>query len=282
MTLVLDRMAIEEVGANPARLAAAIHLQLGAATGAVPVNDIAHALDIQEIRVEHLSNIEGALIAPPERGAGRILVNNSHPRRQRFTVAHELGHYLSPHHVPTAETGFWCTQSDLSVRPSSDRARHRRQEGEANLFAIELLAPRSRARRFCTGRPDIARILEMVDSLDISREAATRRYVELHREPLAVIFSQNGRVRYTAWAATFPALSIRTGAVMPELPVGPNGLSEVHDADPEDWLAQKGRIALTVQTLHQKENWTTTLLHAPDLEDDQDEPEDAFDRISRS
>ena len=69
---------------------------------------------------------------------------------------------------------------------------------------------------------------------------------------------------------------------MPELPVGPNGLSEVHDADPEDWLAQKGRIALTVQTLHQKENWTTTLLHAPDLEDDQDEPEDAFDRISRS
>ena len=159
MTLVLDRMAIEEVGANPARLAAAIHLQLGAATGAVPVNDIAHALDIQEIRVEHLSNIEGALIAPPERGAGRILVNNSHPRRQRFTVAHELGHYLSPHHVPTAETGFWCTQSDLSVRPSSDRARHRRQEGEANLFAIELLAPRSRARRFCTGRPDIARIL---------------------------------------------------------------------------------------------------------------------------
>ncbi len=46
MTLTLDRMAIEEVGLNPSKLAAAIHDQLGNRLGAVPVETIAYALDI--------------------------------------------------------------------------------------------------------------------------------------------------------------------------------------------------------------------------------------------
>ncbi|WP_375459515.1 ImmA/IrrE family metallo-endopeptidase [uncultured Enterovirga sp.] len=121
MTLTLDRMAIEEVGMNPARIAAAIHDQLGDVPGAVLVEAVAYALDIVEIRIEVLARVEGALIAPPERGSGSILLNaRSHPRRRRFTLAHELGHYLSPHHVPTAQTGFCCDQSDMISRTSSD------------------------------------------------------------------------------------------------------------------------------------------------------------------
>jgi hypothetical protein len=44
--LELDRMAIEEAGPNPERLAAAIHLQLRDKGGAVPVYAIAKSLDI--------------------------------------------------------------------------------------------------------------------------------------------------------------------------------------------------------------------------------------------
>ncbi len=85
MELTLDRMAIEEVGSNAVRLAKAIHVQLGMARSAVPIHEIATALDIIEIRAEPLTNLEGALITTPERGVGRILINSgSGPRRQRL------------------------------------------------------------------------------------------------------------------------------------------------------------------------------------------------------
>jgi hypothetical protein len=43
-------MAIEEVGLNPQRLAQAIHDQMARLNGAVPIYEIAAALDIDEIR----------------------------------------------------------------------------------------------------------------------------------------------------------------------------------------------------------------------------------------
>ena len=63
--LNLDRMAIEEVGGHPERLAGAIHDQLPGLTGPVPVVEIALALDIEEIRETPLMSFEGALITPP-------------------------------------------------------------------------------------------------------------------------------------------------------------------------------------------------------------------------
>lgn len=204
MTYRLDRMAIEEVGANPARLAGAIHAQIGAGIGAVLVHDIAHALGIVEIRVESLQNLEGALIAPPERGHGSILVNDVPASRQRFTIAHELGHYLSPHHEQTDGSGFWCNKNDLRTRGGADQNRHARQEAEANTFAIELLAPRIRTRPYLGAAPDLAMALAMSNWLQISREAGVRRYVEHHAETLAVVFSHNGRVRYTQRGSSFP------------------------------------------------------------------------------
>src|SRR3712207_5591168 len=101
MALDLDRMRLEDVGANPERLAEAIHDQLPGIGGAVPVHDIARALDIVEIREEPLTSFEGALITSPEKDRGAILVNAlSSPQRRRYTVGHELGHFLNPWHKP--------------------------------------------------------------------------------------------------------------------------------------------------------------------------------------
>lgn len=158
MRLTLDRMALDDVGANPARLAQAIHDRLGSIPGAVPVHAIAHALDIVEIRVEPLFNLEGALVTTPERGHGQILVNaKSNPRRRRFTIGHELGHFLSPHHVMTADTGFECNRQDLRAGLQDAGNRHRRQEAEANAFAIELLAPPQRLKLHLAGAPHLTR-----------------------------------------------------------------------------------------------------------------------------
>ena len=157
--LHLDRMAIEDVGSNPERLAAAIHDQLGLGKGQVPVVAIAAALDIVEIRAAATRGLEGALVTTEERSEGIIMVRaGATPQRRRFTVGHELGHFLNPGHETTARTGFACTPKDLatpwSVLAGADR--HRAQEAEANRFAVELLAPRRLIQpMFLRGTPDL-------------------------------------------------------------------------------------------------------------------------------
>jgi Zn-dependent peptidase ImmA (M78 family) len=95
--VLLDRMTIEDAGANPQKLAYAIHRQLALRSGWVRIDEIAAALGIIEIRYEEFDSFEGALITRPERDMGMILVKASqNERRRRFTIAHELGHFLSP------------------------------------------------------------------------------------------------------------------------------------------------------------------------------------------
>jgi hypothetical protein len=221
----------------------------------------------------------------PERSHGAILVNaNSSLQRRRYTIGHELGHFLNPWHRPTSPNGFWCSREDMTLRESKDQNRHWRQEAEANIFAIELLAPRRRVRRYVAGAPDLERVLEMATAFDISREASARRYVSLHADTLAAVFSKEGRVRYIDRPNSFPWLSLRKDDLMPELPKpgGADLLSSIEEADPSDWLDQPRDVNLTVQTLHQQGGFEITLLSAgtPDGDDD-DRIEDAFDRFSR-
>ena len=54
------------------------------------------------------------------------------------------------------------------------------------------------ASRYRFALPHIAgkHVLDIASEFDISKEAAIRRYVALHHENLAVVFSRNGRARY--------------------------------------------------------------------------------------
>lgn len=287
-SLKLDRIALDDVGANPQRLAQAIHAQIGEAPGPVPICEIATALDIVTIREEPLTNIEGALVAPPERGYGAILVNaRSKPQRRRFTIGHELGHFLNPWHRPSTPDGFRCARADMVITSVTGQNRQLRQEAEANAFAIELLAPSKWVRRYIAAKIDLAQVLAMAEALEISREAAARRYVELHDQPLAVVFSRHFRFLYCERGTSFPPLSLRKNCDLPDLPQmrGNSPLSEVEYAEPQDWLMHPAGIELSAQTLYQQGDYAMTLLRA-DLPDDEDTPSiddtvERFQMISR-
>ena len=139
--LRLDRMAVEEVGSHPERLAAAIHDQLGLAAGPVPVEAIAAALDIAEIRIAD-RRPRGS--ARHHGGARRRndLVRAGAPRpRRRFTIAHELGHFLNVWHDMTTPIGFACSATTwhlVARRLRPNTPQHWFQEAEASRFAIEL------------------------------------------------------------------------------------------------------------------------------------------------
>lgn len=277
-TLSLDRMAIEEAGPDPARIAAAIHRQRDFGGGAVPISAIAMALDIIEIRESAGASFEGALVMPPDRNVGAIAVNAAaRPRRKRFTIAHELGHFLSLHHQPIEPGRFACSARDLGSGWMPGRFvddRHRRQEAEANRFAIELLAPARLMRSGLVGVPDLAKVVALSERLDLSREATVRRYAELHRDPMAIIFSKDGRLRYIDRRDAFPAIRIERDAPLPVLPKASDGagLSDHEDADPRDWLGAKADASIVIQTLHQDDGFAITLLT---IDRDGTEPEEA-------
>lgn len=271
-------MTIEEAGPDPERLAAEIHRQIGPGVGPVPVRAVAAALDIVEIKEAQTQAFEGALIMPDNRGLGAIVVNAAaSPFRQRFTIGHELGHFLSLHHRPTASLGFACTTRDLGVgwapRTFEDDL-HRRQEAEANRFAIALLAPHSRMRRALVGIPDLAKVVALADELEVSREATARRYCELHPWPTALVFTKEGTVRYVDRSHDFPFVRLSAGSTAPSLPgaTDAKGVSDHEAADPYDWVADGKEHDVVVQTLHQADGFAITLLaidrerEAPDRE----------------
>jgi hypothetical protein len=154
------------------------------------------------------------LLTDRVRSQGAILANTSGgPARTRFTLAHELGHFLMEWHEPTGETGFTCQDSDMRATGMAEQ--HIRQESEANRFAIELLAPRSLAAPHLSPDPDLADALSLAQALGISVEAAVRRMIELRREPLAAVWSHGGRIRYLFRERGFPWIPLGPGQPLP-------------------------------------------------------------------
>jgi hypothetical protein len=264
MALELDRIAIESVGADPARLAAAIIKQMPDLTGAIPVHDVARALDINEVREESLTSFEGCLLTDQHKSYGSILVNAaSGSRRRRYTIAHELGHFLNELHRPTAQDGFRCTKEDMAC--PLRQGLHLRQEAEANTFAIELLAPAKLIQKQLSRPADLEHVLAIADNQKISRAAAARRYVDLHDECLAMVFSVSGRVRYIEKGEGFPATRIWTRDPVPTLVPRPSDGSELTTLDEVSaaaWLSWPDGVTLFAQTLHQVDGYATTLLVA--------------------
>ena len=99
---------------HPAVLARMFHKLLFKLDSAVPVVDIAKALDVSEVWLDRFDGFEGMLLTDTVRSSGCILANNSKShRRARFTIAHEPGHFLMERHQLSAATGFTCSAQDM-------------------------------------------------------------------------------------------------------------------------------------------------------------------------
>lgn len=130
-------------------------------------------------------DISGMLVplSPPVRGkAWAIIYNKTHaPVRQRFTIAHELGHlrlhgFTSPH----ADRGF-----KLRFRNAESSSGSVFEEIEANQFAAELLMPRelllAEAAKFGLdyADPDDEKLEYLADAFRVSKLALSIRVANL-------------------------------------------------------------------------------------------------------
>lgn len=91
--------------------------------------------------------------------------------RQRFTIAHELGHYVCGHLTDSSEMF-----RDTSIVYS--RNNYDFQEYEANVFAAELLMPKEKID-FLINSKGIATIEELASALIVSYSAMTIRLKNL-------------------------------------------------------------------------------------------------------
>ena len=106
----------------------------------VPVEKIAkaHALKVQKSEVSS-SDISGFLVRVKSKAV--IGVNSSNALvRQRFTIAHELGHYLL--HSQGAQDVHIDRHFEVRFRDEQSSRGTDADEQEANFFAAELLMPR--------------------------------------------------------------------------------------------------------------------------------------------
>jgi Zn-dependent peptidase ImmA (M78 family) len=131
---------------------------------AVPVDRIARALGIEIAHVPGQDELSGFLLRNTATKEAVIGVNeHHHTNRQRFTIAHELGHFLlhegEPVHVDETES------YRIEKRSSRSSAGDDPMEIEANAFAAELLMP----ARFL--RTDLD---ERGSNVDLSDDAAVQ------------------------------------------------------------------------------------------------------------
>lgn len=164
--------------ARPIREAIELLQDHSIVTAPVPVEDIARRLGIVIARTPFKGSQSGFALRD---GDIQVIGVNSATsrRRQRFTIAHELGH-LRLHRgkliVDHAVRVNW--RDDRSSLGTDD------QEIEANTFAAELLMPESQVRDelHSVSRLDIDReglISQMANTFDVSIEAMTYRLINL-------------------------------------------------------------------------------------------------------
>src|ERR1700733_2395201 len=162
----------------------------------IPIEDLCRKLDISSIKYEALEGLEGALITNPEREFGTVLVKEtSHRFRQRFTIGHELGHFLIPTHMPGPDGRFLCSQADMLLQHADEKNKRTKMEVEANRFSSLLLIPPPLLRPRLKGDPNLNQLVKLASEFEVSQEAMARAYAFCHIELLAFVVTHNGIVR---------------------------------------------------------------------------------------
>ncbi|MCC6224152.1 MAG: ImmA/IrrE family metallo-endopeptidase [Thermoleophilia bacterium] len=143
----------------------------GGAELPVPVESIAE--DLLGLLVEESEGLPcSGVLVPAER---RIWLNAAEarqsPGRRRFTIAHELGHWVCQVQEGRSRP-VYCRAADLrpdaAAGPAAPPPPNPPEEREANVFAAELLMPEEAVRN---AFPRADSIEAMAAEFDVSREA---------------------------------------------------------------------------------------------------------------
>jgi Zn-dependent peptidase ImmA (M78 family) len=236
----------------------------------VPIEELAIQLDISEIRDITADGFVGGLITDEGRSKGFILVSTSaRGGRRRFTIGHELCHFLSRHHKAPPE-GFKCKAKDFT-RYGRDFTGTAKQEAEANEFSALILMPppvlRAELGKFRDA--DLGQIEALADLFQVSKEAAARAYAEYNDNIIAVVVVKDGKIVRIYKRTNFPRLAVWIGDEVPRdsilfhMPQAQVGPSKLVQGRADQWLESdwgKRLPSLYEQAVRQRDGYATILL----------------------
>jgi Zn-dependent peptidase ImmA (M78 family) len=257
----------------------------------VPIEKLALQLGIAKIEKMDSDGFIGGLITNDTKSTGVILVKeNMHPGRCRFTLGHELGHFLIPTHTPSHGDRFQCSIEDLQLLDPKVADTRKRWEAEANRFAGLLLVPPPIFRKDANKSkdPDLHDVLKLAKRYDVSKEVAGRCYTDYRHEPVAFIVTHNGRVlRYYRRKNDFPFISVPWGAPVPQRSLlmrrrhNVSEISEIDEIDAGVWIdATWGKRAPTLyEQVHiQQQGYALILLTLEPTDEDEEEDDSNWNR----
>lgn len=179
------------------------------------------------IREVEADGFDGSLVRALDGPKGIIAVNSAirELTRKRFTIGHEIGHYLIPHHRSLRNV---CRSEDIERWHSSLASAER----EANEFSAELLLPRRLvAPRLGLKNPSLHTIRAVAREFSTSLTATIYRFLEMTDLACCMIWSEDGRAKWYVRSEAF-----RLPLPLPDLPTSASWAAKLFSgkAAPDD------------------------------------------------
>lgn len=210
-----------------------------AVKGKPDLTQIAHriGLRIQEVDAEAF---EGSLVRALDGPKGIIAVNQSIREftRKRFTIAHEIGHYLIPSHRLLQNV---CTGNMVESWQNGLNT----PELEANDFAAELLLPATYVREpLKLNDPSLSTISRVANEFETSLTATALRFVALTDLACVVIWSRAKRAQWYRCSQSFPLYLPKEilpceGSFARRIFEGAEAPNDFAEVPPESWFERK-------------------------------------------
>lgn len=159
----------------------------------IDIDDIVHALDIP-IQFIPMKGFDGRIIHGAKKSIITINDKIEFETRRRFTIAHELGHYLMHRESPVSHTD---NISSMSWFNNKSKQKMSLQEFEANTFASELLLPTQFFKEYIESKPFSPELIrEISNKFKVSRTSTIYRFSENGNHPICVFYTRNNKVHY--------------------------------------------------------------------------------------
>jgi len=175
--------------------------------GALRTSDFRGTL---ETKKGNFDSFEGCLLRVQGDDNWTILLNESveNKRRQRFTYAHELGHFMCHRHLQDR-----FEDSDTTLNDFNNTI-----EEEANTFASWLLMPSNIVRDEFDGIDWNTPSLSQIGTrFECSLQASALRFVSLSSEPIAFVVSRDGMINWACKSKSAPFMTAyKFGDELPE------------------------------------------------------------------
>lgn len=159
---------------------------------------IANHLNLEVVEIQ-ADNFDGALVRARDLPIGAIVVRASirEQGRKKFTVAHEIGHFVLPGHD---KADLVCTSLEIGAWSAAGNALER----EADEFAAELLMPTNLVKPIINRQePSLTTAQDLATVAATSLSAAAWRYCDLTSERCAIIWSTRLKVAWCKRSSDF-------------------------------------------------------------------------------